>query len=104
MAHRAPPAAAARARHNDSLRAAGLDTIVPWNARRDTARLTAVTITASPPPPNRPYTAVTITQAQIAVAPANPSVPTGETEQFTATGTYSDQVTWASATPSAVSI
>ena len=42
----------------------------------------------------------------IAVTPANPSVPEGRTEQFTATGTFSDnstedltsQVTWASAT------
>ena len=48
----------------------------------------------------------------IAVSPANPSVPNGETEQFTATGTYSDnstqnltsQVTWASATPSVATI
>src|SRR5262249_17838651 len=42
----------------------------------------------------------------IAVTPANPSVPIGGTQQFTATGTYTDQstqnltsqVTWASAT------
>ena len=48
----------------------------------------------------------------IAVTPADPSVPSGETEQFTATGTYSDnstqnltsQVTWASATPSVATI
>jgi uncharacterized protein YjdB len=48
----------------------------------------------------------------IAVTPANPSVPAGETEQFTATGTFSDnstqdltsQVTWASATPSVATI
>ena len=48
----------------------------------------------------------------IAVTPANPSVPKGETEQFTATGTYSDnstqnltsQVTWASATTSVATI
>ncbi len=48
----------------------------------------------------------------IAVTPANPSIPKGETEQFTATGTYSDdctqnltsQVTWASATPSVATI
>ena len=48
----------------------------------------------------------------IAVSPANPSVPKGETEQFTATGTYSDnstqnltsQVTWASATTSVATI
>jgi iron complex outermembrane recepter protein len=57
--------------HNDSLRAAGLDTVVTRKTRADTARLTAVTITATPPAPNEPYTAITITQAQIATAPAN---------------------------------
>ena len=48
----------------------------------------------------------------IAVTPANPSVPKGLTQQFTATGTYSDsstqdltsQVTWASATTSVATI
>ena len=48
----------------------------------------------------------------IAVTPANPSVSAGQTEQFTATGTYSDNstqnltssVTWASATPTVASI
>jgi trimeric autotransporter adhesin len=48
----------------------------------------------------------------IAVTPADPSVPKGETEQFTATGTFSDkstenltsQVTWASATTSVATI
>jgi hypothetical protein len=48
----------------------------------------------------------------IAVTPGNPSVPKGETDQFTATGTYSDkstqnittQVTWASATTSVATI
>ena len=48
----------------------------------------------------------------IALTPANPSVPKGESEQFTATGTYSDsstqdlttQVTWASATISVATI
>ncbi len=48
----------------------------------------------------------------ITVTPANPSVPDGETEQFTAIGTYSDQstqnltsqVTWASATSSVATI
>jgi plastocyanin len=52
------------------------------------------------------------TLLSIAVTPTNPSVPKGETEQFTATGTYSDnstqdltsQVTWASATPSVATI
>jgi uncharacterized protein YjdB len=48
----------------------------------------------------------------IAVTPANPSVSTGQTQQFTATGTFSDkstenltsQVTWASATTSVATI
>ena len=48
----------------------------------------------------------------IAVTPANPSVAKGMTQQFTATGTYSDnstqnltsQVTWASATTSVATI
>jgi len=48
----------------------------------------------------------------IALTPANPSVPKGQTQQFTATGTYSDnstqnitnQVTWASATKSVATI
>ena len=48
----------------------------------------------------------------IAVTPPDPSLATGLTQQFTATGTYSDhstqnltnQVTWASATPSLASI
>ena len=48
----------------------------------------------------------------IAVTPANPSVAKGLTQQFTATGTFSDsttqnltsQVTWASATTSVATI
>ncbi len=48
----------------------------------------------------------------IAVTPASPTVPKGETQQFTATGTYSDSstenltstVTWASATTSVATI
>src|SRR6185312_1557469 len=52
------------------------------------------------------------TLQSIAVTPANPSVPKGLTEQFTATGTLSDgshqdltsSVTWASATTSVATI
>ena len=52
------------------------------------------------------------TLQSIAVTPANPSVADGLTEQFTATGTFSDgstqdlttQVTWASATTSVATI
>jgi hypothetical protein len=60
-------------------------------------------------------TVLTVTAAalqSIAVTPANPSIPLGLTEQFTATGMYSDnstknlttQVTWASATTSVATI
>ncbi|MGO9914629.1 MAG: beta strand repeat-containing protein, partial [Isosphaeraceae bacterium] len=62
-----------------------------------------------------PSDTLTVTAAaltSIAVAPVNPSVSEGLTEQFTATGTYTDgstanlttQVTWASATPSVATI
>jgi len=52
------------------------------------------------------------TLQSIAVTPANPSLPIGLTQQFTATGTFSDSstqdltalVTWASATPSKATI
>jgi uncharacterized protein YjdB len=57
-------------------------------------------------------TVINVSLVSIAVTPANPSVPKGETESFTATGTFSDntkqdltsQVTWASATPSIATI
>jgi uncharacterized protein YjdB len=60
-------------------------------------------------------TSLTISAAvlqSIALAPANPSITAGGTEQFTATGSYSDnstqdltsQVTWASATTSVATI
>ncbi len=62
-----------------------------------------------------PSDTLTVTAAaltSIAMAPANPSVANGLSEQFTATGTYTDgstanlttQVTWASATPSVATI
>ena len=52
------------------------------------------------------------TLTSIAVTPANPTIQIGVTQQFTATGTYSDnstqnltsQVTWASATPAVASV
>src|SRR5205823_3665409 len=55
-------------------------------------------------------TAPTLTS--IAVTPANPSIVKGATQQFTATGTYSDsttqnltsQVTWSSGTPATATI
>ena len=60
-------------------------------------------------------TVMTVTAAvlqSISVTPANPTIAKGTTQQFTATGSYSDsstqdltsQVTWASATPSVASI
>jgi hypothetical protein len=60
-------------------------------------------------------TVLTVTGAalvSIAVTPANPSIAKGSTQQFTATGTYTDssqqnltsQVTWASATASVATI
>ena len=58
------------------------------------------------------FTAPAPTLQSIAVTPANPSIGKGLTQQFTATGTYSDsstqnltsQVTWASATPAVATI
>ncbi len=55
---------------------------------------------------------VTATLVSIAVTPANPSISTGTTQQFTATGTYSDatqqnitnQVTWSSGSTSVATI
>ena len=60
-------------------------------------------------------TVLTVTAAalqSIAVTPANPSIAKGTTQQFTATGTFSDnstqdltsQVTWASADPAVATI
>src|SRR4029077_20057769 len=54
----------------------------------------------------------TVTLVSIAVTPANPSIAKGRTQQFTATGTFSDnstqnltaQVTWASATQGVATI
>ncbi len=57
-------------------------------------------------------TVSTATLVSIAVTPPSPSIPAGTSQQFTATGTYSDAstvdltsvVTWASATPSVATI
>ena len=57
--------------------------------------------------PSDPMTVTAAALQSIAVTPANPSVPQGQTQQLTATGTYTDgttanltpQVTWASSTP-----
>ena len=55
---------------------------------------------------------VLLSLSSITVTPVNPSVPAGETEQFTATGNYTDgstkdlttQVTWASAATAVATI
>ena len=57
-------------------------------------------------------TVTAATLQSIAVTPANPSIAKGATQQFTATGTFSDnstqnltgQVTWASATTAVATI
>ena len=66
-------------------------------------------------PADETTAALTVTSAtlvSIAVTPASPSITKGLTQQFTATGTYTDsshadltsQVTWASATPAVATI
>jgi urocanate hydratase len=59
-----------------------------------------------------PLTVTAATLVSIGVTPANPTSPKGTTEQFTATGVYTDhttqnltsQVTWSSSTPATASI
>lgn len=68
----------------------------------------------SPPSNERSYTtpSATATPTAIAVTPANPTLSTGSTRQFAATGTYSDnstrdvtsQVTWASSSTAVATI
>jgi hypothetical protein len=69
--------------------------------------------TPPPPQPAFPNSVVLRDMLQaLAVTPATPSVPAGETQQFTATATFTDgstqdvtsQVTWQSATPSIATI
>ena len=62
--------------------------------------------------PHRSLTVTAATLVSIAVTPPTPSIAQGTTQQFTATGTYTDnstqnlttQVTWASATTSVATI
>jgi hypothetical protein len=62
--------------------------------------------------PTVPLNVTAATLQSIAVTPANPSISVGQTQQFTATGTYSDQstqdlttsATWASDTTSVATI
>ncbi len=57
-------------------------------------------------------TVTTATLSSIAITPANPNLPAGVTQQFTATGTYSDgtsldlttQVAWSTADPSVATV
>jgi plastocyanin len=88
-----------------TINATGLATAVAQGTSNITATLTGVSGS----------TVMTVSAAvlqSIAVTPANPSVPKGETQQFTATGTFSDKstqditstVTWASATTSVATI
>ncbi len=77
-----------------------------------TSTLTASTASGSFFAGGPSTTGPTPTLTSIAVTPANPSITKGATEQFTATGTYSDastanitsQVTWASGTTTAATI
>ena len=88
-----------------TITAAGLATAAGLGTSTISAKLSGISgstvLTVTPP----------VLQS-IAVTPAGPSVPKGETQQFTATGTLSDgttealtgQVTWASATTSVATI
>src|SRR5262249_22917794 len=88
-----------------TISASGLATAVAAGTSSISATLSGVTGS----------TTLTVTAAalqSIAVTPANPSLAKGLTQQFTATGTFSDnstqnltnQVTWASATPGVATI
>ena len=89
------------------LAASGLATAV---AASGTAQITATA--ASGVNGSTTLTAVAPTLQSIAVTPANPIVAVGQTQQFTATGTFSDNstqnitgsVTWASLAPGVASI
>ena len=84
----------------------GLATGVAAGTSNITATLSGVTS------PNDLLTVTAATLVSIAVTPSNPSIAKGLTQQFTATGTYSDSstqnltasVTWASATVSTATI
>jgi hypothetical protein len=71
-----------------------------------------VSATASGAPGAASFSLTNVALVSIAVSPADPELPEGLWEQFTATGTYADGstaditpfVTWASATPSVATI
>src|SRR5581483_2375546 len=88
-----------------TINAAGLATAVSTGTSKISATLGGITGS----------TVLTVTAPvlqSIAVTPPNPTILSGQTKQFTATGTYSDtstqdlttQVTWASATTSVATI
>ncbi len=80
----------------------GANSIFPNQTYQNTNYWVDVVLQAGPPP----------TLTSIAVTPNNPTISTGATQQFTATGTYSDsstqnitsQVTWNSSTPAVATI
>src|SRR4029453_10203193 len=73
---------------------------------------TTVTATSGAVSGSTTRTVTAATLVSIAVTPADPSIANGTTQQFTATGTFTDastqdlttQVTWASATPAVATI
>ena len=89
-----------------TISASGLATTLAVGTTNITATLNGVTS------PVDTLTVTAATLSSIALTPVNPSVAKGLTEQFTATGTYTDsttqnltsQVVWASATPSVATI
>ena len=80
----------------------GANSIFPNQTYQNTNYWVDVVLQAGPPP----------TLTSIAVTPNNPTISTGATQQFTATGTYSDsstqnitsQVSWNSSTPAVATI
>jgi len=88
----------------------GANTGLATGAGVGTSQITATQSTIVSPPGTLTVTAATL--QSIAVTPANPSIVRGTTQQFTATGMYSDNstqnitttVTWASATTSVATI
>ena len=80
----------------------GTNSIFPNQTYQNANYWVDVVLQPGPPP----------TLTSIAVTPANPTIVTGATQQFTATGTYSDsstqnitsQVSWNSSTPAVATI
>src|SRR5208282_3733879 len=88
----------------------GAGTGLATGASVGTSQITATQGSTVSPPATLTVTSATL--QSIAVTPASPSIPKGLTQQFNATGTYSDgstqnittSVTWASATTSVATI